>query len=97
MKKALATIKLLLITFQINSYCPTGYEDSGGDGQCSDIDECGTAKHNCDSNAECTNSDGSFSCECKSGFTGDGVQCLGEVSIRFIHRYKNPFLALEIK
>ena len=71
-----ADIKLFLNNF-LNSYSSIGYEDSGGNGQCSDIDECATAKHNCDSNAECTNSDGSFTCACKTGFTGDGVQCQG--------------------
>ena len=31
----------------------------------------------CDENANCTNSDGSFSCTCKKGFTGDGTVCEG--------------------
>ena len=33
--------------------------------------------HNCDSYANCTDTDGSFICECTSGFSGDGVTCQG--------------------
>ena len=43
----------------------------------SDIDECSAESSPCDENAECTNSDGSFSCLCKQGFTGDGKTCQG--------------------
>ncbi|XP_041346894.1 sushi domain-containing protein 1-like, partial [Gigantopelta aegis] len=39
------------------------------------IDECADASHNCDGNADCSNSVGSFSCSCHSGFSGDGVTC----------------------
>ncbi|XP_076821613.1 uncharacterized protein LOC143468345 isoform X3 [Clavelina lepadiformis] len=40
-----------------------------------DIDECNLNLDNCDENAECTNTDGSFTCTCKSGYTGDGMNC----------------------
>ena len=43
----------------------------------SDVDECSAESAPCDENAECTNSDGSFSCLCKQGFTGDGKTCQG--------------------
>ena len=40
-----------------------------------DIDECATQTDNCDLNAECTNTDGSFDCTCVFGYDGDGVDC----------------------
>ena len=42
-----------------------------------DIDECSIDPSGCDENADCTNSEGSYSCTCKQGFTGDGVKCQG--------------------
>ena len=42
-----------------------------------DIDECTVGKDNCNRNADCANTDGSFKCTCKSGFTGDGTTCKG--------------------
>ena len=41
----------------------------------SDIDECALRTDNCDANAECTDTDGSFNCTCNPGFEGDGVNC----------------------
>ena len=43
-----------------------------------DIDECSAESSTCNKNADCTNSDGSFSCTCKQGFTGDGTICEGK-------------------
>ena len=43
-----------------------------------DVNECLTDKANeCDSNAVCTNTEGSYVCRCKSGFSGDGDNCSG--------------------
>jgi len=41
---------------------------------------------NCHLFATCTNTQGSFSCQCKSGYTGDGFFCANEgfVLIKFI-------------
>ena len=49
----------------------------------SDIDECSADPSPCDAKADCTNSDGSFSCTCKQGFTGDGVSCQGRGECRY--------------
>ena len=43
----------------------------------SDIDECSTDPSPCDADADCINSEGSYSCTCKQGFTGDGTSCQG--------------------
>ena len=42
-----------------------------------DIDECSADPSPCDKNAECSNADGSYSCTCRTGFTGDGTICQG--------------------
>lgn len=47
-----------------------------------DIDECETSTDNCDVNAHCNNTKGSFRCTCKVGYFGDGVLCKGALSVR---------------
>ncbi len=42
-----------------------------------DIDECKLNKDNCDKNANCINTPGGFKCECKPGYSGNGVKCEG--------------------
>ncbi|KAF5283548.1 hypothetical protein FQR65_LT13840 [Abscondita terminalis] len=39
---------------------------------CPDVDECGLGLHDCHPQAICTNTDGSFNCQCKRGYIGDG-------------------------
>lgn len=41
-----------------------------------DIDECRTGSANCDTNAECLDTPGSYQCTCNGGYTGDGVTCI---------------------
>ena len=41
-----------------------------------DDDECENGLHNCDINADCTNTIGSFECTCKDGFIGNGKTCI---------------------
>ena len=44
----------------------------------SDIDECATGTDNCDARAVCTNTVGSYTCVCQTGYTGNGVtSCSG--------------------
>ncbi|KAL9974937.1 hypothetical protein ACROYT_G012046 [Oculina patagonica] len=47
-------------------YCDMIYED---------IDECITGNHDCDVNANCTNTAGSHNCTCKEGYAGNGRSC----------------------
>ena len=43
-----------------------------------DIDECSNSeKNNCHQEADCHNTDGSFNCTCRSGFSGNGTTCEG--------------------
>eukprot|EP00961_Rhodomonas_salina_P077043 1033650-Rhodomonas_salina.2 len=55
--------------------CTAGFRRSGP--ACEDADECAAgADNNCDANAACANTDGSFTCACNSGFSGsDGTEC----------------------
>ncbi|CAH3159082.1 unnamed protein product, partial [Pocillopora meandrina] len=43
----------------------------------SDIDEC-KGNHSCHVNATCTNTNGSYLCECHPGFNGNGQSCTGK-------------------
>ena len=42
-----------------------------------DINECDLDLNDCDENAACTDTDGSFTCECHDGFSGNGTVCQG--------------------
>ncbi|MCY1075788.1 FG-GAP-like repeat-containing protein [Archangium lansingense] len=44
-------------------------------GTCVDVNECAAGTDNCNENATCTNTAGSFTCACNAGYEGDGVTC----------------------
>ena len=50
---------------------------------CIDIDECVEAVEDvlCDENAMCIDTDGSYDCSCKEGYSGDGFMCSGLCTI----------------
>ena len=41
-----------------------------------DINEC--SSNPCHDNATCTDNEGSFDCQCKDGFSGDGLSCISK-------------------
>jgi cysteine-rich repeat protein len=47
---------------------------------CTDVDECATGKNNCNAQATCTNTEGSFICTCKDYQAGNGVRCTPQAS-----------------
>lgn len=40
-----------------------------------DIDECNLGTHDCAVDAMCTDSNGSYTCTCNTGYAGDGKTC----------------------
>jgi hypothetical protein len=44
---------------------------------CSDINEC-LVSGTCHENADCTNTIGTYECRCKTGFSGNGLSCVGK-------------------
>ena len=48
--------------------------------QSPDVNECELEIHTCNSNAICTDTNGSFNCTCEEGFEGDGFNCTGKVN-----------------
>lgn len=63
----------------INAFVFPYFSSYDGNGQiCTDTNECALGLASCAQDAECKNTEGSFRCECKEGFNGDGEFCLGE-------------------
>ncbi len=62
-----------------------------------DIDECSLKISDCHDDAICTNMIGSFSCQCREGFTGDGSNCQGRdkliflINVSKLKKIKNAF------
>ena len=48
-----------------------------------DIDECAESLHDCDLNAKCLNTPGSFECGCNIGWGGPGTTC-SDISMQIL-------------
>ena len=57
-----------------------------------DINECETNNHDCDINATCDNTFGSFTCTCNIGYEGDGEVCVGKNNFFLSRMYFNKFI-----
>lgn len=54
-----------------------------------DINECKTEEHNCDADAKCLNTVGSFRCTCKlAGFIWNGTRITGTICVDRTARQK---------
>ena len=50
---------------------------------CPDINECGhTTSNVCHENANCSNTEGSYTCTCQAGYQGDGFIICGGMVIK---------------
>ena len=52
-----------------------------------DIDECKLNGDECDINASCNNTEGSYQCTCNSGYQGTGLTCAGKRIIQVVQKH----------
>ena len=85
---AAMTVNVFLVSWEMVSIAQVSYGMSFVIHLCvsfSDIDECADSTlNNCNDNANCTDTIGSYECTCSLGYSGDGFLCDGMLS--------NPFL-----
>ena len=48
-----------------------------------DVDVCSIGTHDCNENATCMDTDDSYTCVCKHGYSGDGVNCTGKTGFTY--------------
>jgi len=77
-----------------DAYCNCSGIGYNGDFCENDINECSKNNGGCHVNADCTNTPGSFSCSCKSGYFGDGLRCKGKKKIFFFFWSKSIYFFL---
>ena len=68
MFKYVCDFVMMLCSFQFNYFADSIYPD---------INECGEQTHNCSRDALCSDTNSSYTCICKDGYTGDGFNCAG--------------------
>ena len=61
-----------------------------------DLDECATNSFDCDPNAACQNTKGSYTCGCKSGYTGNGKICNGNKLIMMAQKIVKSYMVVHI-
>ena len=71
------TICIIHIHYYVHMYIYVCLHTSEFNMKFTDIPECEREIDDCDANATCTNTFGSYVCNCNTGFTGDGVMCTG--------------------
>lgn len=49
-----------------------------GNRECRNIDECAQAMDTCSRNAQCQDTPGGYTCQCNTGYVGDGYACSSE-------------------
>ena len=54
---------------------------------CPEINECEPVPP-CHANATCNNTEGSYTCTCNTGYSGDGVTCDGKLYYLYIYIYQ---------
>ena len=59
--------------------CKKGFTQFGAN-SCADINECSTGLNDCSENAECINSEGTYTCLCLRGYLGNGTYCAKKVT-----------------
>ena len=63
---------------------------------CLDIDECELGFDDCNENATCTDTVGSFSCTCNLGYSGDGLNCTSKhASTVFVYMCEDVVLDID--
>ena len=60
-----------ILTLQFFIFCPSH----------ADVDECERNEDSCHENAQCINTEGSYTCSCNPGYTGDGINCTSKLYI----------------
>ena len=67
--------------------------------QFSDIDECIESEHNCSTNANCTDTAGSYYCTCDTGYEGNGFTCtsMSFYGVPFYFTYGTATIPVRLK